>query len=103
MTNLKNYFSMHSNEFMLIFGSSRIGYDPVKEIKNRRKHHYSLQSAVHLLEKTIFPCGNDLRITIKQCVIKEEVRYNIMAFDDDKNIVLMGGFKFEVQHHCLTA
>ena len=34
-------------EFRLILGRTRIEYDDNKETSNRRKHGYSLESAVH--------------------------------------------------------
>lgn len=38
-------------EFRLVFGRTRIEYDPEKDEENRRKHHISLESAVGLLER----------------------------------------------------
>ena len=42
-----------TEDFRLIPGSTRIDYDQNKEMTNRKKHGYSLQSAVDLLQKVL--------------------------------------------------
>ena len=40
-----------AHEFRLILGRTRIEYDENKELSNRKKHGYSLESAVHYFER----------------------------------------------------
>ena len=42
------------HDFRVVVGRTRIEYDSEKEAANREKHKYSLESAVHLLEKWLF-------------------------------------------------
>jgi len=47
--------SWQPDEFRLVIGSTQIDYDPDKEEANRKKHGYSLESAVHLLGRLLLP------------------------------------------------
>jgi uncharacterized DUF497 family protein len=77
-------------EFRVVFGRTKIEYDPGKEQINREKHGYSLQSGVQQLERMIFPIG-----TPPPCVTSDaflegcEVRHQHMGVDDSGKIVIM--------------
>lgn len=77
-------------EFRLIFGTSRIEYDPDKEHINRNKHRYSLESGVQQLERMLFPVGSPPPcITSDGYLENGEVRHQHMGVDDDGKIVFM--------------
>ena len=44
-------------EFRVVFGSTKIEFDPDKELANRKNHKYSLESGVQQLERMVFPIG----------------------------------------------
>lgn len=78
-------------DFRLIFGRSKIDYDPEKEESNRKKHGYSLESAVYLLERWILPIELPPFIT-SDPIEKEkdgEIRYQPMGLDDAGNVVFI--------------
>ena len=45
------------HEFRVVFGRTKIDFDPNKENANQRRHGYSLESAVSLLRRIIMPAG----------------------------------------------
>ena len=77
-------------EFRVVFGRTRIEYDPDKEQINREKHGYSLASAVHHLERLIFPVGPRALYMVSDGFLEGgEVRHMHMSLDDDGRVVLM--------------
>lgn len=77
-------------EFRVVIGRTRIDYDPDKEDSNRVKHGYSLESAVQMLARMVFPFGNTApRMTSDGFVKGGEVRHMHMTLDDSGNVVLI--------------
>ena len=77
-------------EFRLVFGRTKIDYDPDKEEANRKKHGYSLESAVYLLERVLLPVGNPTPHTVSDAFTENgEVRHMHMSVDDSGHVVLM--------------
>ena len=76
--------------FRLVIGRSRIDYDQDKEVNNRRKHGYSLESAVDPLKRIIFPIGGPPPHAISDSFLKNgEVRHKHMSVDDNGKVVVM--------------
>ncbi|MBT9611741.1 MAG: BrnT family toxin [Burkholderiales bacterium] len=69
-------------DFRVVIGSTGIAYDPNKEEINRTKHGYSLESAVHLLQRLVFPVPSPLFMTTEPFEENGEVRHNHMTLDD---------------------
>ena len=82
-------------EFRLAFGHTEIEYDPDKEVINRKKHGYSLESAVHflkrlLLEPITLPLCKQTPYAITDAFEENgEVRHMHMSIADSGAIVLM--------------
>ncbi len=77
-------------EFRLVFGRTKIDYDPDKEEINRKDHKYSLESAVHLLERIVLPLGSQPPHVMSDAFKeKDEVRHMHMSVDDSGKVVLM--------------
>ena len=77
-------------EFRLVIGTTKIDYDLYKEYSNRQKHGYSLESAVSLLERMVFPFGESLpSMTSDGFMEGGEVRHMHMSVDDCGKVVLM--------------
>lgn|SRR5262249_21832151 len=77
-------------EFRVILGATKIDYDIDKEHSNRQKHGYSLESAVSLLERIVFPFGKSLpHMTSDGFMERGEVRHMHMSVDDCGKVVLM--------------
>lgn len=78
-------------EFRVVFGRTKIEYDPDKEQINRAKHGYSLESAVFLLERFVFPFGSKSRphATSDGFLEGGEVRHMHLSVDDAGKVVLM--------------
>lgn len=76
-------------DFRLIFGHSKIDYDPEKEENNRKKHGYSLESAVYLLERWILPIESPPFITSDPIENDGEIRHQHMGLDDAGNVVFI--------------
>ena len=80
----------HAQDFRLSFGTTRIDHDPANELANRKKHGYSLESAVRLLTKILLPSG-----TAHQHLFSEvehyggEVRHQHLCVDDAGHVVFM--------------
>ena len=49
-------------EFRVVFGRTKIDFDPDKELENRKNHNYSLESGVQQLERMVFPIGAPHRV-----------------------------------------
>jgi uncharacterized DUF497 family protein len=76
-------------DFRLVFGGSQIDYDQNKEAINRKKHGYSLESAVYLLERWLLPTPADPFITSDPIREGGEIRHQHMGIDDAGNVVFM--------------
>lgn len=77
-------------EFRVIVGGTRIDYDTDKEDVNRKKHGYSLESAVHLLERYVLPLGSPLPHVVSDAFTEnDEIRQMHMSVDDSGKVVLM--------------
>lgn len=77
-------------EFRVVFGRTRIDYDPNKEEANRKKHGYSLESAVYMLERLLLPSENPRPHAVSDAFLENgEVRHMHMCVDDSGNVVLM--------------
>lgn len=74
-------------DFRVIIGSTRIEYNSTKEESNRKRHGYSLESAVHFLERLILPIPAPLFMTTDPFLEKDEVRHNHMTLDDEGHVV----------------
>jgi uncharacterized DUF497 family protein len=77
-------------EFRVVIGTTKIDYDLDKEYSNRQKHGYSLESAVSLLERMVFPFVESVpRVTSDGFLEGGEVRHMHMSVDDSGKVVLM--------------
>ena len=77
-------------EFRVIFGGSTVDYDTKKESTNREKHGYSLESAVHFLERYILPIGGAPPHVVSDAFKENgEVRQMHMSVDDSGQVVHM--------------
>jgi len=74
-------------EFRVVFGKSRIDYDPGKEGANRRKHNYSLESAAYLLEACVSFLSSRRMMTSDGFQEKGEIRHQHTVEDDDGKLV----------------
>ena len=80
--------SIPGYEFRLIFGRTRIEYDESKEMVNREKHGYSLESAVHYFEKLLLPTGYSSPFMTSDAFLEnDEVRHMHMGLDDSGKVV----------------
>ena len=77
----------NDTDFRIVIGRTRIEYDLSKEESNRKKHGYSLESAVHFLERLVLPIPSPLFMTTDSFFEKDEIRHNHMTLDDDGNVV----------------
>lgn len=68
---------INESDFRLVFGNSHIDYDHAKEDINRKKHEYSLESAVYLLERWMLPIPSAPFITSDPININGEVGISI--------------------------
>lgn len=75
-------------EFRLVVGRTGIDYDQEKEEANRRKHGYSLESAVQMLERIILPLGGPAVLTSDSFIENGEVRQMHLSTDDEGRVVL---------------
>ena len=78
---------IESYDFRLVFGRTKIEYDEAKENKNRKKHLYSLESAVHFFERLMLPVPQKPFMTTDPLIEKGEVRHNHMGVGDSGEIV----------------
>jgi uncharacterized DUF497 family protein len=77
-------------EFRVVIGRTKIDYDQDKEDANRENHGYSLESAVHLLERFVLPLGNQPPYVVSDAFMEnEEIRHMHMSVDDCGDVVLM--------------
>ena len=76
-------------DFRVVFGGSKIDFDPEKEEYNRKEHKYSLQSAVDLLERWILPIPSTPFITSEPIERNGEIRHQHIGVDDSGNVVFI--------------
>jgi uncharacterized DUF497 family protein len=74
-------------DFRVVIGSTCIDYDPNKEQINRENHHYSLESAVYLLQRLALPIPSPLFMTTGPFEEKGEIRHNHMTLDDNGHVL----------------
>lgn len=77
------------SDFRLVIGTSKIDFDPDKEQINRKKHKYSLESAVYLLERWLLPIGAPPFITRGPLEVNGEIRHEHMGLDDNNRVVFI--------------
>jgi uncharacterized DUF497 family protein len=76
--------------FRVVIGRTKIDYDVDKEQLNRQKHGYSLESAVWLLERLVFPFVEPLpKMTSPGFLEGGEVRHMHMSVDDGKVVFMV--------------
>lgn len=80
---------VNETDFRLILGSRKIDYDLNKEDENRKKHGYSLESAVYLLEKWLLPIPSTPFIISDPINVNGEIRHQHMGLDDENKIVFI--------------
>jgi uncharacterized DUF497 family protein len=77
-------------DFRAVIGGTTIDYDLNKEEINRKKHGYSLESAVHMLERLLLPNSKPRPHFVSDAFEeKGEVRHMHLTMDDSDNVVLM--------------
>lgn len=76
-------------DFRLIIGRTGIDYDRNKEEINRKRHGYSLESAVYIFERALLPIGAPIMFTSDPIERNGEIRHNHLAIDDQKNVVFI--------------
>lgn len=75
-------------EFRVILGGTTVDYDPEKEKTNRQKHGYSLESAVHLLERIVLPVEPNKPHAVSDAFQENgEIRHMHMSVDDRGKVV----------------
>lgn len=81
----------NDSDFRLIIGRTGIDYDQDKEELNRKKHGYSLESAVYIFERALFPFGHrhPPMFTSEPIDINGEMRHNHLAVDDQQKLVFI--------------
>jgi uncharacterized DUF497 family protein len=77
------------SDFRLVLGRTKIEYDPDKEDKNRRKHKYSLASAVDILERMLYDTNRRPHAISDAFTEKGEIRHIHLTFDDAQKVVMM--------------
>ncbi|MDQ6986700.1 MAG: BrnT family toxin, partial [Mariprofundaceae bacterium] len=76
-------------DFRVVFGRTKIDFDPDKEDDNRKKHGYSLESAADLLQRWIFPTHSTPFITRGPIERNAEIRHEHLGVDDNGNVVFI--------------
>jgi uncharacterized DUF497 family protein len=89
-TDIPGKLGIRDHEFKVVIGGTTVDYDPEKENVNRRKHGYSLQSAVHLFERYILPIGGAPPHVVSDAFMEnDEMRQMHMSVDDSGKVVLI--------------
>lgn len=78
-----------ATDFRLVFGHSKIDYDQQKDESNRKKHGYSLESAVYILQNWLLPIWSPPFITSDPIVKGDEIRHQHIGVDDENNVVFI--------------
>jgi len=80
---------INESDFRLVIGRTGIDYDVNKEEINRKKHGYSLESAVYMLQRWLLPLGGPPPISKGPIEVNGEIRHLHMGIDDENNVVLI--------------
>ena len=89
-TDIPGKLGIRDHEIRVVIGGTTVDYDPEKENVNRKKHGYSLPSAVHLLERYILPIGGAPPHVVSDAFMEnDEMRQMHMSVDDSGKVVLM--------------
>lgn len=75
-------------DFQLVIGTTQVDYDQNKEDSNRKKHGYSLESAVHFFTRLLLPFPQPPFLTRDASTIDER-RHEHMTVDDQGNVVFL--------------
>ena len=75
-------------DFRLVIGSTQVDYDRNKEDANRKKHGYSLESAVHFFTRLLLPIPQPPFIT-RDASTAEERRHEHMTVDDQGKVIFL--------------
>ena len=78
---------IQEHEFRIILGRTQIQFDPLKEVLNRKKHHYSLQSAANILERYAL-LGRPVLAYRDLSPRSGEYRYEMLSSGDKGNEIL---------------
>lgn len=90
MNDIQRKLGVPDWEFRVVFGRTKIDYDPNKESRNRKEHGYSPESGAHHLERLIFTFGAPAPYMTSDAFVHDnEVRHMHMAIDDSGKVVLM--------------
>lgn len=83
--------NIKKEDFRLVIGRSKIDYDLNKEAINRKKHKYSLESAVHILTMLLLQTDHTRFITRGPFKVKanSEWRHEHMTIDDSQKVVFI--------------
>ncbi len=84
-----NNLPWEEQDFRVIIGSTAVDFDLEKEELNRKKHQYSLSSAVHFLERLVLPVPQPPYLTRDAPSNKDEIRHEHMTVDSDGHIVFI--------------
>ena len=76
-------------DFRLVIGRTGIDYDVNKEEINCKKHGYSLESAVYMLQRWLLPLGGPPPISKGPIEVNGEIRHLHIGIDDENNIVFI--------------
>lgn len=76
------------DDFRLVIGRTQVDYDNYKEDANRKKHGYSLESAVHFFTRLLLPVTQPPFIT-RDTSTAEERRHEHMTVDDQGKVVFL--------------
>ena len=88
--NIPYRLGIPEHEFRVVFGKTRIDFDPDKDESNRLKHGYLLDSAIYLLEQLVHPAGAKKPYLVSDSFLEgDEVRHMHMSTDDSGKVVLM--------------
>lgn len=82
-------FNIKKTDFRLVIGRTGIDYDVNKDEMNRKKHGYSLESAVYMLQRWLLPLGGPPPISKGPIEVNGEIRHLHMGIDDENNVVFI--------------
>lgn len=83
---------INETDFRLVFGSSKVDYDPDKDQENIQEHEYSLKDAVPILTKWLLPpitLSPTPFITYSPIEKNDEIRHQHMGLDEKGKVVFM--------------
>lgn len=89
MSDISDKLGIPDWEFRVVIGSTTVDFDLDKEETNRKKHGYSLESAVEQLEHLLFPIGKHRPYMVSDGFQEGgEVRHMHMGTDDSDKVVM---------------